>query len=478
MLLENTELNVVNETYDDFEHKKMDKEVLEEWFKASDASFGSNVKDINEESLSAVAQMALLQEKYINETNVSANVASFVPKLQPLLRRIVPKLIGMEIAGVQPVPTPVSEIFMLKAQYSGTTASPASATASIILEVTSPSGDFTKGETITGGTSSATGEVVYLEPDNSKMIVNVTSGTFVAAETITGGTSTETGTVGGVFSNELAFKQILPNYSGPYTTAAGEVLGAAMNQVRVRIVSQGITVKSRKLKAELTIELIKDMQAQHGASAEKEIMYFLEVEITNDMNQEIIDKYKEVAVNEANFALATTTDSQGRWSKEMYSGLYDRILKDQVNLSARNRRGKANILVATAGVISALMSLEKFKDIDSGSGVKPLGNHAMNYVGTLKDGTKVYQDWFPVSGADYYMVIYKGVGNYDAGVVFSPYTPLELLEATDPLTLQPILGLMTRYGLTVNNLLDNESSSVSDYVSYRGVDFTNTPLVD
>lgn len=54
------------------------------------------------------------------------------------------------------------------------------------------SGTFTIGETVTGGTSSATG-VVRRKDGTTEMLISVTSGTFQTGETITGGTSSATG---------------------------------------------------------------------------------------------------------------------------------------------------------------------------------------------------------------------------------------------------------------------------------------------
>lgn len=463
----------INEAYQEFDIKTLDEATLSSWVAGEEMGYG--VKAIDEEHVQTAVEMAQLQAKSIDESNVSANVATFTSKLQPLLRRITPKLMAFDIAGVQPVPTPSSSIFMLKAFYGGNTNGFADKDTSIILEA-STAVTLVKGDTITSE-AGATGSVVYAEPDSKKLVVNVTAGTFIAGEDFDKGTySAGAGTVGAVYSNEAGFKQILPNYSGPYSTATGETLGDSMNQMTVRIVSQSVTVQSRKLKAELTIELIKDMQTQHGASADKEIMYFLETEIVNDMNQEIIEKYKEIAVAESNFAVATFATSAGRHGKEMYSGLYDRIIKDKVNLSARNRRGAGNIVIATAGVISALYSLEKFAEIKTAPGIKPLNNSSMNFVGTLVDGTKVYQDWFATD--EYYLCIYKGNGSFDNGVIYSPYSPIEVVSATDPKTLQPIVGLHTRYGLTVNSLTNTAGAGVSDYCSMRMVDFTGTSLKD
>jgi hypothetical protein len=65
------------------------------------------------------------------------------------------------------------------------------------LTLTSPSGTFTSGETVTGGTSGATGVVVdWNEPGNTNVLRVITvTGTFTNTELITGGTSLATGTL-------------------------------------------------------------------------------------------------------------------------------------------------------------------------------------------------------------------------------------------------------------------------------------------
>jgi hypothetical protein len=65
----------------------------------------------------------------------------------------------------------------------------------------SASGSFTIGETITGGTSSATASVIT-KPDSTSMTITVPSGTFTSGETITGGTSAATTTTTAVVSLE------------------------------------------------------------------------------------------------------------------------------------------------------------------------------------------------------------------------------------------------------------------------------------
>ena len=474
MLLTEKTQETLDEAFESFEHKQLDKVALTEWFE-------SDKSEIRADIVEAVAKMAQLEEKFINETNFSANIANFTPRLQPLLRRIAPKLMAFDIAAVQPIAMPTTEIFMVKAQYSGSTGAVADRDTSVILELTqgTTARHFVVGDTLTSA-SGVVGTVVYFEPGYGKAVVNITAGTPVAGDKFDVGAAysavdtTDDITVNAVYSNEAGFKQILPNYSGSYTTAQAEVLGSDMKQLRVNIVSQSVTAKSRKMKAEITIELIKDMQNIHGASAEKEIMFFLESEIINDINMELIGTYKSISVSLPNYALASSASTidvgKGRWSQEMYSGLYDRIIKDMIDVSTRNRRGQANILVATAGVITALQSLKLLQTV----GVKAADNHADTFVGTLPNGAKVYQDWF--STTEYFMPIYKGASLFDAGIIYSPYVPIEIISATNATTLQPVLGISSRYALSRNVLLDNPSLSVSDYSSIRIVDFTATPI--
>jgi hypothetical protein len=62
----------------------------------------------------------------------------------------------------------------------------------ITLALTSISGTFTKNETVTGGTSAATGKVIQV--NTSSIVITVTTGTF-QTETITGGSSSATATI-------------------------------------------------------------------------------------------------------------------------------------------------------------------------------------------------------------------------------------------------------------------------------------------
>ena len=63
----------------------------------------------------------------------------------------------------------------------------------IELDISNVSGTFQTDETVTGGTSGATGTIVTVATDY--LVIDVSSGTFQVGETITGGTSGATATV-------------------------------------------------------------------------------------------------------------------------------------------------------------------------------------------------------------------------------------------------------------------------------------------
>jgi hypothetical protein len=444
-------------------------------------------KPIPAEHRDSYIKIANLQEKMLKESNVSGDIAIFTKKLQPLLRRIYPGLALPDLVGIQPVDGPSSAVYGIKAKYAGSQIAPIDSDGQLLELVE----DLAVPTAVGGQISSAggaVGTIAYKDTVAKKvasgavqntvyLVVNVTAGRFVNGELYnTGATYSATGAKGinAVFSTESAYKQILPNYSGPYSTAVGEALGEEMNQIKVTVEKLPVEVKTRKLKAQFTVELVQDLQAMHGARAEEELLKFLEIEIQLDLDQEVLAAYRKIALASPDFVVSDRANvSQGRWSLEQYAGLYQRIIKENANIAVRNRRGKGNRIVTTAGVISALYALGKFKILANETDIENKENQSQLYVGTLADGTRVYQDWF--ASNEYVLQIYRGGDNFSAGLIYAPYQPLQFLSATDPLTLQPVIGLITRYGLVVNSLLDDDGAG-SSFASIYRVDFSNTPL--
>ena len=79
---------------------------------------------------------------------------------------------------------------ILRREYSRTTVD-----GDYIMEISSLSGALTVGETVTGGSSGATGVVVSTNSANDELFLDTVSGSFTYGETITGDMSSETATV-------------------------------------------------------------------------------------------------------------------------------------------------------------------------------------------------------------------------------------------------------------------------------------------
>lgn len=87
--------------------------------------------------------------------------------------------------------------------------------------VTGLTGTYTVGETVTGGTSSATGVVDTWDAARSMLTMRSISGTFQAAETLTGGTSSATSTSGTINTNNI--ESITNAVQSKYYQSGGEV---------------------------------------------------------------------------------------------------------------------------------------------------------------------------------------------------------------------------------------------------------------
>ena len=112
------------------------------------------------------------------------------------------------------------------------------------------------------------------------------------------------------------------------------------------------------------------------------------------------------------------------------------------------------------------------------------------FAGVLQGKYRVYIDPYSAnvgsagSGAQYYVVGYKGSSPYDAGLFYCPYVPLQMVRAVGENTFQPKIGFKTRYGIVANPfandgaLADNTAAGTSALTAntnryYRRVRVTN-----
>mgnify|MGYP003110646931 CR=1 FL=1 len=128
---------------------------------------------------------------------------------------------------------------------------------------------------------------------------------------------------------------------------------------------------------------------------------------------------------------------------EVYSNLVAVINFASQDIYRTTLRGAANWIVCSPFVAAMLQSAAK---LEGGIGMDQAGQlgATIEYKGKWMGQYDVYVD--PLYPEDEIMLGYKGGSPMDAGFVYAPYIPLQMLPTiTDPETFQPRKGLITRY---------------------------------
>lgn len=128
---------------------------------------------------------------------------------------------------------------------------------------------------------------------------------------------------------------------------------------------------------------------------------------------------------------------------EVYSNLIAVVNFASQDIYRTTLRSAANYIICSPFVAAMLQSAAKLEGgIDSGEAGQ-LGA-SITYKGKWMGQYDVYVD--PLYPEDEILVGYKGASPMDAGFVYAPYIPLQMLPTiTDPQTFQPRKGLITRY---------------------------------
>ena len=372
-----------------------------------------------------------------SNTNAMGQVQSFDPVLISLVRRSMPNLIAYDICGVQPMTGPTGLIFAMKSNY----VSAAGARGDEALFNEARTGYATRGGGVTTG-----------DP-------GITSGSVF-------------GTTGDPFGQFVQHG---------ITTEQAENLGDggagnAFQEMSFSIERTAVQAKTRALKAEYSTELAQDLRAVHGLDAETELANILSTEILAEINREVVRTILKVAKlgcqqtdlhgkgSSTTFGTAgpggiynILSDSDGRWSAERFRGLLFQIEREANLIARQTRRGKGNIVICSSDVAAALSLSGSLQSTPMGGGSLQVDDTGNTFVGTLNGRLKVYID--PYSDFNYCVVGYKGSSQYDAGLFYCPYVPLQMVRAVGENTFQPKIGFKTRYGLVSNPFVTSDSST-------------------
>lgn len=403
-------------------------ELLEKWQPILESVDAPEIKDKYRKGITArllenqrVAN-AQSRDQLITEdepVNVSGNVAKYDPVMISLVRRAMPNLIAYDVCGVQAMTGPTGLIFAMRPKYINGGA----------LDVDA---FYNEAKTAESGTGTQAGTSPSVLNDGTPG--DYTSGTGLAT----------------------ADAELLS------TTAAGSTAFAEMG---FEIEKVTVTAKSRALKAQYSVELAQDLKQIHGLDAETELAAILSSEILAEINREVIRTVYVIAKPGAQNTDLTTagtfdldTDSNGRWAVEKFKGLMFQIEREANAIAKETRRGKGNVIICSSDVASALSMAGL---LDTGAALKSgysldVDDAGNTFAGILNGRYKVFIDPYHI-GENFLVVGYRGSNQYDAGLFYAPYVPLQMFKALDDSSFQPKLGFKTRYGMVANPFAEGTS---------------------
>ena len=404
----------------------------------------------------------------LNEGTVTGDIATFTPILLPLVRRTVPNLIANHLLGVQPMTMSTGYLYALVNTYSGddSTLKIDPNHKAVILKLDKEPTGLDVSETFNTNWKCVYKEGLYVLAIKGDQALNVN-------ETVVDDSNDAKAVA--IYTNEAAFGHILQNYTGPYTTAAGEKLGKDMKEVGFTVIKKAIEAKTRALKGKWTVEMYQDLQAQHGLYADNELINLMSYEIQAEIDREVVNFVNANATQlpDTKFTQTNAQIPSGRWELERYRAEVVRLAKEAAMVGIETKRSNANILLCSPKVCTMLEQVGGFKLAPSNSDVRQaIGGVA----GVFDNKYKVVVDQYAAN--DYATVLYKGISANDALGFFAPYVPISFTKVTDQDSGQPGVICKTRYALTTTPGVTeaNSNDRAKTYARSWGIDFTNTML--
>ena len=429
----------------------VDAKLVEKWLPIIEGTgdwknFASACPKVRQKDYAAMAVLFENIEALTERTNSANGTGDYSPILIPMMRRIMPALIGPQIFGTQPMNGPSGLVFILRAIYQNTTTNSISAANSVILTLADAAsfdvGDSiaaTADDTVADPVETAVGVVRHKEGNN--ILVETVSGTWVVGQEVddaaTVAQNAGATTISAVYTNEALFNIIFSNYTGSYATAAGELLKNDMKEVGFNIEKETVTAQTRKLKAKWTDELEQDLRAIHNMDAEAILSGIASDEIIMEMNREFINLVNTKATVSNAYDYST---ADGRWEFEKYQNLVAAISRGKRAIATRSKRGQGTWMIVSTGVLNALESSGRLDK----TGIDPI---QQVYAGDAV-GMKVFVDVYSTS--DKILIGYKGNSEMDAGLFYCPYIPLQIRKGFGEEDGQPRAFFSTRYGLKDN----------------------------
>lgn len=406
--------------------------LIEKWAPVLDVESEGKISDYHRRAVTAVVLEN--QERAMNEDRAqmegflteaapptnTTSIGTWDPVLISLVRRSMPNLIAYDVCGVQPMTGPTGLIFAMKSRYNAGSTS-------------EPEAMFQEVDTTFTGDSSAT------QVQDPSGLAGLTDSNL---------------------DSSIDNERTGPDFGGGMPTGDAEALGSDpagsdFANMGFTIEKSTVTAKSRALKAEYSLELAQDLKAIHGLDAETELANILSAEVLAEINREVIRTINSQAKTgclQSNVTVRgvfdLSSDADGRWSAEKFKGMTVQLDRETNVIAKETRRGKGNIAIVSSDVATALQASGQLDYAPALSTSLNIDDTGQTFAGVLNGRVRIYID--PYATVDYVTVGYRGANQYDAGVYYCPYVPLQMVRAVGENTFQPKIGFKTRYGMASN----------------------------
>jgi hypothetical protein len=230
----------------------------------------------------------------------------------------------------------------------------------------------------------------------------------------------------------------------------------AIPQIDIKMKSEAIVAKTRKLKAQWTPEFAQDLNAYQSLDAEAELTSIMSEYISLEIDLENLDMLIQDASAADEYWYATSNralnsdktgyddtgfyNTQGQW----FQTLGTKMQKVSNKIHQKTLRGGANWLVCSPTVATVLESIPGFASTSDGDASKASYAFGIQKSGNLNNRYTVYKN--PYMTENVILMGYRGSQFLETGAVFAPYVPLIMTPLVyDPDTFTPRKGLLTRY---------------------------------
>ena len=226
-------------------------------------------------------------------------------------------------------------------------------------------------------------------------------------------------------------------------------------EINVKMKSEAIVAKTKKLKAVWTPEFAQDLNAYHSLDAEAELTSIMSEYISLEIDLEIMGMLLENALTteywsvdnnsrytDAGVELSSNDfyNTQGQW----FQTLGTKINKVSNKIHQLTLRGGANFIVTSPTVATILESIPGFAAADGADADSMSYAFGIQKVGNLNSKYQVYKNPYMTENA--ILLGFKGSQFLETGATFAPYIPLIMTPLVyDPDTFTPRKGLLTRY---------------------------------